>query len=72
MSFAGKGMELEYIFLNEVSQTQKDMHCEFLLIKGILAKKLRIPKIQFSKLKKVNKLKGTTECASIPVERDKM
>ena len=26
MNFAGKWMELEYIILSEVTQTQKDMH----------------------------------------------
>ena len=32
LSFAGKWMELENIILNEVTQTQKDMHGMYSLI----------------------------------------
>jgi hypothetical protein len=31
-NFAGKWIELENIILNEVAQTQKDMHCRYSLI----------------------------------------
>ena len=34
MNFAGKWMELEYIILSEVTQTQKDMHGMYSLISG--------------------------------------
>jgi hypothetical protein len=34
LSFAGKWMELENIFLNQVSQTQKDMYGMYTLISG--------------------------------------
>ena len=34
LSFADKWMELENIILSEVMQTQKDMHCMYLLISG--------------------------------------
>jgi hypothetical protein len=34
MRFAGKWMELENIILNEVTQTQKDMHGIYSLISG--------------------------------------
>jgi len=39
MSFEGKWMELENIILCEVTQTQKDMHAMYLLIR-VLSKKL--------------------------------
>jgi hypothetical protein len=56
MKFAGKLMELENIILNEVTQSQKNIHGTYTLISGwILAQKLGIPKIQFKdhiKLKK--------------------
>ena len=39
--------------------------------KWILAKKYRIPKIQSTELKKVNKLKGPSEDASVPFGREK-
>ena len=34
MNFAGKWMELENIILSEVTQTQKDMHGMYSLIRG--------------------------------------
>ena len=34
MNFAGKWMDLENIFLSEVTQTQKDMHGMYTLIRG--------------------------------------
>jgi hypothetical protein len=34
LSFAGKWIELENIILNEVTQTQKDMHGIYLLVSG--------------------------------------
>jgi hypothetical protein len=37
--------------------------------KWILAKKVQIPRVQFTELKKVNKPKGPSEDASIPLGR---
>jgi hypothetical protein len=37
----------------------------------IRKKKYRIPKIQSTALKRVNKLKGPSEDASVPLEREK-
>jgi hypothetical protein len=34
LSFAGKWMEIENIILNEVTQTQKDIHGMYSLISG--------------------------------------
>ena len=34
LSFAGKWMELENIILSEITQTQKDMHGMYSLIRG--------------------------------------
>jgi hypothetical protein len=34
MNFAGKWIDLENIILNEVTQSQKDMHGMYLLISG--------------------------------------
>jgi hypothetical protein len=34
MDFAGKWMEFENVILNEVTQTQKDMHSMYSLISG--------------------------------------
>jgi hypothetical protein len=34
LSFAGKWMELEYIILSEVTQTQEDVHGMYSLISG--------------------------------------
>jgi hypothetical protein len=39
ISFAGKWIKLENIILNEVTQTQKNMHGMYSLIKLILVKK---------------------------------
>ena len=47
-------MELENIMLSEVTQTQKDMHGMY----SLLAKKYRIPRIQFTELKKVESLRA--------------
>jgi hypothetical protein len=56
MSFAGKWMELENIILSEVTQTQKDMHGMYSLINGYEPKKkYRIPRVQSTELKTVNK-----------------
>ena len=58
MKFLGKWMDLEDIILSEVTQSQKnslDMHA--LISKWTLAQKLRIPKIQFAKHKKIKKKK---------------
>ena len=34
MNFVDKWMELEHIILNDVTQTQKDIHCMYSLISG--------------------------------------
>jgi hypothetical protein len=57
MKFLGKWMYLEVIILSEATQSQKkslDMHS---LISGYLPLKLRIPKIQLAKHKKIKKKK---------------
>ena len=51
MKFAGKWMELENIFLSEVTQSQKNTH-------GLHSLKLRIPKIQFTDHMKLKKKKN--------------
>jgi hypothetical protein len=71
LSFADKWMELENIIVSEVTQTQKDMHGMYSLISGYLPKKCRIPKIQSTELKKVNKLKSSSKDASVPLGREK-
>jgi hypothetical protein len=86
LSFAGKWMELENIILSEVTQTQNDMHGMYSLISGCWqqqqqqqqqqkgkkeSKKKNIPKIQSTELKKVNKLMGPSEDASVPLGREK-
>jgi hypothetical protein len=38
MNFASKWIELEYIILSEVTQTQKDMHVMYSLVSGISQK----------------------------------
>ena len=48
MNFAGKWMELENITLSEVTQTQKDRHGLYSLIKWMLAIKNRISMIHTS------------------------
>jgi hypothetical protein len=56
MKFLGKWVYLEDIILSEVTQSQKksfDMHSLILVM--ILAQKPRIPKIQFTKHKKIKK-----------------
>ena len=53
MTFVGKWMDLEYIILSEVTQSQKNTHV--LTDKWILAQKLRITKIQFTKHMKLKK-----------------
>jgi hypothetical protein len=49
LSFAGKWMELENIILNEVTQTQKDVHGMYSIVSGCYQKKkknnYKIPKI---------------------------
>jgi hypothetical protein len=50
MKFFGKWMELENIFLSEVTQSQKNTH-------GLHSLKLRIPKIQFTDHMKLKKKK---------------
>ena len=55
MKFLGKWMDLEYTILSELTQAQKNTHDNALTDKWILAQKLRIPKIQFAKHKKIKK-----------------
>ena len=43
LSFAGKWMELENIILSKVTQTQKDMHGMYSLIRGYLKKCTEYP-----------------------------
>jgi hypothetical protein len=54
MKFTGKWTELENIILSEVTQSQKNTWCA-LTNKCILAKKLRIPKMQFTDHMKLKK-----------------
>ena len=49
MIFLGKWMDLEDIILSEVTQSQKNIHDMYSLIKWILAQKPRIFKILFAK-----------------------
>ena len=55
MKFLGKWMDLEDIILNEVTQSKKQVTLYALTDKWILFQKLRIPKIQFAKHKKIKK-----------------
>ena len=55
MKFLGKWMDLEDIILSEVTQITKELTQYVLTDKWILAQKLRIPKIQFAKHKKIKK-----------------
>ena len=48
-------MDLEDIILSEVTQSQKNSPDKHSLIKWILAQKLRMPKIQYAKHKKIKK-----------------
>jgi hypothetical protein len=48
-------MDLEDIILSEVTQSQKNTHDMHLFGKLMLAQKVRIPKIQFSKQMKLKK-----------------
>jgi hypothetical protein len=58
------------ITLNEVTQTQKYMYGMYSLRKGILPKKYKIPRIQFTELT-VTKQKDPSEVASIPLRKEK-
>ena len=55
MKFLGKWMDLESIILSEVTQIPKEHKWYALTDKWILSQKLRIPKIQFAKYKKIKK-----------------
>jgi hypothetical protein len=55
MKFLGKWMELENIFLNEVTQSKKEHTWYALIDKLLLAKKLRILKVQFMDQMKLKK-----------------
>jgi len=77
LSFAGKWMELENILLSKVTQTQKDTQGMFSPISRYLPKQNtknrinRIPKIQYTELKKISKLKNPSEDTSVPFGREK-
>jgi hypothetical protein len=73
LSFAGKQIELENIFLRDIPQTQKGHTWYVFTSKWILAKNImyRIPKIQSTEFRKSNKLKGTSEDASVPLGKEK-
>ena len=58
MKFLGKWMHLEDIVLSEVTQSQKNPHGIALTEKQLLAQKLRVSKIQFSKHMKLKKKEG--------------
>jgi hypothetical protein len=75
LSFASKWMELGNTIPREVTQTQKDMHGMYSLI-GVYEQKKKkkkdtIPKIESTELKKLNKLKCSSEEASVPFGREK-
>jgi hypothetical protein len=55
MKFLGKWMYLEDIILSEVTKSQKEVIRYALTDKWILAQKLKRPKIQFAKHKKIKK-----------------
>ena len=71
ISFAGKWMELENIILCEVTQTQKNTDGMYPLISGCNPEKYRIPRIQSTEFKKVNKPKYSNKGVSIPHLREK-
>jgi hypothetical protein len=73
LSFTGKWMELQNIKLSEITQTQKDMHVMYSLKSGYQPEKksYKIPNIQPTELKNVNKLKGPSEDASVALRREK-
>ena len=65
MKFLGKWMELESVILSEVIQSQKNTCGMYALTnKRMLAQKLKINKLQFTKLKKKEDL---SEGASVPL-----
>jgi hypothetical protein len=55
MKFLEKWMDLGYIILSELTQSQKNTHDRARVDKWILAQKVRIPKIQFAKHMKLKK-----------------
>jgi hypothetical protein len=72
LSYSSKWMELENIILSKVTQTQKDIHGMYsLILSQKKKKKYRIPKIQSTELKKLNKLKCPNEDTSVPFGREK-
>jgi hypothetical protein len=66
MKFLGKWMDLEYIMLSEVTQSQKNTHDMHSLISGLLSQKLRLPKIQFAKHMKPKKKEDSTSGYFVP------
>ena len=58
MNFAGKWMELENFFWNEVTYTQKDRHGMYSLL---LAIKYRLMMLQLTDPKKLNNKESTWE-----------
>ena len=59
-------MELENIILSEVTQTQKDMHGMYSLIRRYRILKIQ-SNLQSTELKKVNKLNGPSEDGQFPL-----
>jgi hypothetical protein len=55
MKFLGEWMDLEEVILSEVTQFTEEHTWYALTDKCVLAQKLRIPKIQFAKHKKIRK-----------------
>ena len=64
-------MELENVILSVVTQNQKDMHSVYSLISGYWPNMYRIPKIKSTELKNINKLKGPSDDAPIPLGKEK-
>jgi hypothetical protein len=61
LNFAGKCMKIENIIMNEVTQTQKDIHSMYSLISEYYPKKYKISKIESTEHKTFNKFKGPCE-----------
>jgi hypothetical protein len=71
MNFAGRWIELENIILNEVTQTQKDMHGMYVSIdKWILAKMFIVPIIQLTVYRKLNKKESPSVDIWNPLRRE--
>ena len=69
MKFTGKWMELENIILSEVTQSQKNTHSMYSLIKWTLAQKFGNPKMQFTDHMKPKKKEDQNVDASVLLRR---